>query len=368
MGKNQSKDYLLDLLRIIATLLVVFGHCSFYQITVNSVMGVDWTSSIVDQTRFIALMNRLTALVYSCHMELFMFLSGMVFGYCLLNNKYPEFGKMARGKAGRLLVPYLTVTFLYNVPILVATSYIRGSNGKELIENIGLYFVGFGKNHLWYLPALFVITLLCYGLHRLVSRARRSALIDWAVIICLLAIRSVFSYNIWEGLYLDRIVEYFVWFDLGRVLYGYREPLNRRIGSAKALLAAGTAAAWLAAFNMHSKTPLAVFEVFAALAGIAFWYVIALCGANVFSGKSITKLLSAKSMAIYLYGVPINYVVVTVLLKIRPSIIMSEAGSAALFFARFALQILGALLVDFFVQSCKKACLERGIFRKGRGR
>ena len=77
---------------------------------------------------------------------------------CLNGGKYKTVLGLLKNKIPRLIIPYFLVSILYNIPILWCSNYFGGS-----VYNVILYLIGFGKNHLWYLEALFIIFVLTYA-------------------------------------------------------------------------------------------------------------------------------------------------------------------------------------------------------------
>lgn len=107
---------------------MVLGHSGFYIITTSvSSMGCDWTKYILDETIIYKIIGFGTRIIYSCHMQLFILISGMVFQICLNGGKYKTVLGLLKNKIPRLIIPYFLVSILYNIPILWCSNYFGGA-------------------------------------------------------------------------------------------------------------------------------------------------------------------------------------------------------------------------------------------------
>jgi len=89
---NNNMDYVAKL-QSFGIFLVVLGH------------GNPFTSADITP----AYLNWLHSIIYSFHMPLFMFISGLLFFYTNKNREF-EYGKFILKKVRRLLVPYLIIS------------------------------------------------------------------------------------------------------------------------------------------------------------------------------------------------------------------------------------------------------------------
>ena len=107
---DNKKNKEIELLRFFATILVVLGHSGFYIITTSvSSMGCDWTKYILDETIIYKIIGFGTRIIYSCHMQLFILISGMVFQICLNGGKYKTVLGLLKNKIPRLIIPVAIV-------------------------------------------------------------------------------------------------------------------------------------------------------------------------------------------------------------------------------------------------------------------
>ena len=358
-----EKNPSIELLRVIATVLVVIGHSGFYAISTSvEGMGIDWFGQISDGTVFAQTVKIITALIYSCHMHLFFFISGFVLAICLDAGKYRSIDSFIKNKARRLLYPYLGVTLLFNIPILAISGYFGDSDG--MAGNIGLYIIGYGKNHLWFLIALWIIFVILYRFARkvVVEGQKKILIAGLAVSLALYFIEMQIVVPGIEFLYIDRVLQYAFWFVIGIVLYIYREKVDKLFLSKPAVSFAAAAFLWMGAFYVRERggrTYLTVAGSFAsALFGILLFYILSVIIANKYEKILQCKLFSLidkESLSIYLYGPPVNYVIIDVMLLVQPQWVLGEAGSALLFMARFLMQFIVPVAVGRMVKAVKKS-------------
>ena len=127
----------IDIAKGLGILMVVWGHIASH-----------WTS----------------AFVYTFHMPLFFFISGMLFN----RNKYPMFGDFLKARAKRLLVPYL----LYSVvtwAVWAVFSYLKGMPVVDILAPLtqtvlakgsGQFFVY--NSPLWFIPCLLAVEIMYF--------------------------------------------------------------------------------------------------------------------------------------------------------------------------------------------------------------
>lgn len=153
-----------NLIRVIAVLLVVIGHCTYYKI-ITEYGGFDLGLDVASMNFISKLVYRVLVLInhilYTFHMPLFFCLSGALFNYSLKNKKYKTLKELVCKKGKRLLIPFVIVSLLYTIPIKYLCGYYNGS--QNIIKDI---FVGQilqqGNTHLWFLPTLFCIFVIVY--------------------------------------------------------------------------------------------------------------------------------------------------------------------------------------------------------------
>lgn len=133
----------IDCARGIAMLFVIFGHC------------------------YVSLEDPVNRFILSFHMPVFFFLSGIC-------TKLPNgtFSIWASKKARSLLVPQLTLAVIVFV-------YAAASHGADAGALIDSFLV-------WFLPSLYVCTLLFWWLARVAGRSTKA----WALVLCAVAVSA----------------------------------------------------------------------------------------------------------------------------------------------------------------------------------
>ena len=142
MSETKRYDYL-DIAKGLGILAVVWAH----------IMLVGWSHKVI----------------YAFHMPLFFLISGMLFR----REKYSSFGQFAGKRAKRLLVPYL----IYSVVtwgIWAAFRWVRHDPIDSFWAPLLQTFIAQGSgafmvhnSALWFIPCLFVVELMYWGLSRL---------------------------------------------------------------------------------------------------------------------------------------------------------------------------------------------------------
>ncbi len=140
-GKIVKKDTLhfINISYVIGTVLVVFGH-----------------SFPTEMEMISPLMYELRGFLYEFHMPLFFFISGFLMQYTETVSK-KGFGKYIKDRAVQLIIPYLFLTLLFYLP----KNYLMGDeiSLNAFVNNLisPRYNI---LGHLWYLPVLFLISVI----------------------------------------------------------------------------------------------------------------------------------------------------------------------------------------------------------------
>jgi acyltransferase len=146
-----NRIYWIDNLRTLAILLMVFGH------TNNAEAEIPWVIKYI----------------YSFHMPLFFFISGLTFN----PRKYQGWKTFMPRKASTLLIPYFFFSFLgYGFFVISHISTFSFSSFCDVLLRIViadtdlLYFTYDGP--LWFLPCLFLVEIECYAISFLKKRTQ----------------------------------------------------------------------------------------------------------------------------------------------------------------------------------------------------
>lgn len=139
----QQRDYSLDILRSFAILLVIFGHIQRFG-------GV------------------VTDYIYSFHLPLFFFISGMLF----ISDKYESFKVFLKSKLVSIILPYIFFYLISYFYWILIERHMRGGDVPPLQYLLGLpygtYDVRFNdfNGSLWFLPALFSVEVIYYWVQK----------------------------------------------------------------------------------------------------------------------------------------------------------------------------------------------------------
>lgn len=137
-------------LRVLAILLVVFGHSIILYSSEWGLYSTTVSAPILD-------------LIKSCinviQMPLFISLSGYLYYY---SYKKSDFIGLVSKKAKRLLVPFIAIAIFWMIPIRKIIGY-NGYAGKSFFYILwNCIILGKDSGHLWFLPCLFFCFLLTY--------------------------------------------------------------------------------------------------------------------------------------------------------------------------------------------------------------
>lgn len=136
-------------IRALAILLVVFGH---------SIILYSSSWNLYSSIHSVPLLDNIKRIIDIIQMPIFFSISGYLFFYT--HNKKRGILWLIKSKLKRLIVPYFLIGFIYMVPIKYAVGY-SGYQDKTLIDIIGNFLTCQDVGHLWFLPALFFIFLIC---------------------------------------------------------------------------------------------------------------------------------------------------------------------------------------------------------------
>lgn len=178
LGKNRIVYF--DLLKLFAVLLVIVGH-------------------IISQYDDKGYNHPINVWIYSFHMSLFMFMSGIFFDYTLKR----KFKDVIQSKSILLLLPLFTwsiVNFILNDLLITPI--------QDWGKAIWHYLVGLGPLHgLWYLKCLFIYLIICFLAVKILKN-KILASISTIVLFMLLPDVNFSSQMIvffWAGYFYDRI-------------------------------------------------------------------------------------------------------------------------------------------------------------------
>ncbi len=183
-----GRDAWVDYAKAIGIVLVVYGHVA---------RGVFNAGIPMD----VALYERVDSIIYSFHMPLFFFLSGIFFFHSL-HRRGPA--ALAANKMDTILYPYILWSLIQGVTEVWLSRYTTGQ--VTLTEVLSLWDP---RAQFWFLYALFLVILTAILLYR---RDTRALILG---VLALAGLAYVFQASIPSALHSDYVVKNFVFFALG---------------------------------------------------------------------------------------------------------------------------------------------------------
>jgi fucose 4-O-acetylase-like acetyltransferase len=321
---NTKKIIEYDMLRVVVTILVIISHCMYYRIE-TAYGGIDYSGLLLRKTIVFKILEQIKEMVYSFHMPLYMALSGALFKGTI-SKKEISFVKLIKNKATRLLIPFFIVSVFYSFPLKYISNYWSGT--ENVIKD---FFVGQillqGNTYLWFLPTLFILFLLFYGIIK-------AEILSSIVVIVGVGLNYICD-NVTIVILKD-ICMYFIWFYVGYLFENYR---NRIKNNYIVLCGSLSMICFLISFvtKKHCDVRilsyiigflLTIFGMFATYA-ISYIFVKYTC----FSKSRLYSTILKNSFGLYLYSDPINYVVIFILAAIAGEVVLSTNFGVAILFA-----------------------------------
>jgi len=162
---NTKLNYISNI-RILCTLLVIFGH--------SYPFGVDIPHTLIN----------IRTIIYIFHMPLFVLISGYLTAFHKSVEKYGSFVYL-KNRILKLLIPYLVLTVIFYIP----KSFLDG--GTKLSASAFLESVFVPRTnvwgHFWFLPMLAVFTIMSVFIYKLMKRKKYLV-----VILCIISYLLLF--------------------------------------------------------------------------------------------------------------------------------------------------------------------------------
>lgn len=359
MNTDKRKNEL-DILRIILTILVVLGHGSYYSM-ITRFGGIHYdqlmSNAGVNDTTFHFFLNHFHGWIYSFHMPAFFCLSGAIFGMEVMRHKYQSLSKLLVAKLKRLIIPLFFVWFIWNVPIKLISGYYDVTD--TLITKIFLQIIFPANVYLWFLEALYIITIFVYLLHKHISNVK----IQFLVVVFLNIVGVALNHYYRLDVPLGNPLRYVLWFWLGDYIehitqlilqYGLRLFRYKTLQ----LLIIGTTfyfGIYLIIQIFESRIWL-VAEMVLAFLGILWSWTISLVIAHTLSEKQseIVKNSSGLTYGIYLWAEPVNYLLLFLVWQfLGIEFFGTEIGAIYIFFIRVVGSVFIAIIIMLLLKKTK---------------
>lgn len=304
----------IDTTKCLTMILVIIGHCSYYNIITDygyiNYIAIGDNVSITHK-----LLSLIVDFIYSFHMPLFMFVSGMCFS--IGRDKRQSFAPFVVNKYKRLIIPFaLTTTFL-SVPIKLLSGYY--SQSENILEDIilGQYLL-MGNSHLWFVVALFGIFILAYFIEQ---RKMHTHTFFWVILLIISWI------GLWHKtpsvLSINAVLRYLIFFMSGYVLF---DIANRTIIKKKYMLLSWIAfgLVWIVYNRIYGSELLPSiyrkFMYFPSYSVFAFWgifnmvFTCRLISYNKYiMDNQLYQYMKNNSYQLYLFSDPFNYAIIAII-------------------------------------------------------
>lgn len=272
----------LDIMKVFGIFLVVLGH----------VTRMYTPNGLIQPIEHDSFMHMLTKVIYSFHMPLFVFVSGMTFAYVSARKtSYQRFFSFVANKAKRLMIPYFAFACFWVLPFMVGFGF--RSFGSYLFDGI---ILSLDSRHLWYVWMLFNVFILFYGMRLLVDKMKLS---HWT----LLLISGILfcAESIWGGRFpyfqIDNALYYQFWFTLGYIAIVYKRQFRMLMPIVLVL-------GFITSLRLRF-----IVNVLYAMFGIFLFYYLAPYCKNI-ANNALFKAVNRNSFGIYLFHPIIIYAVI----------------------------------------------------------
>lgn len=267
-----GRDAWVDYAKAIGIVLVVYGHVA---------RGL-YNAGIPMDT---ALYERVDSIIYSFHMPLFFFLSGLFFFHSL-RRRGPAC--LTANKIDTIVYPYVIWSLIQGLTEVALSKYTTGST--TLAEVLALWDP---RVQFWFLYALFLVVLTAILVYRSDARSLLAAVLAAA------AVAYVYQDRIPSALHSDYVVKNFVFFALGVWFSTVKDRIGR---SPTPWAIAGIIAFVVAQYVFHVELGLVYTDKGVASLLVAAISILAVTGVSMFLARtpaSWALALGSASLAIY---------------------------------------------------------------------
>lgn len=330
----QKKEY--DEVRLIAMLLVVFGHAQVF-----SFGDVVWEFPV---NSFRVCMDNLIAYIYCIHVQLFFFVSGALFSTTKRGRIGIRRSQYIKKKAYRLLVPYFMCFSLLLFPARIMVGFYSSS----MLRRVVLDILGFGDNgHLWFLPALFLTSIIFYEIERfLENKPILITIVCFAVYMIALFIPDKY----------DTCLRYLIWYAFGylfdNIIYEKYKKYTRVHHSLIAVIC-GLCSTLLYNFSHELHGLYSLFlSMTVTIFGIVSILNLAFCVGE-YQNK-ILRLLKKNSYTVYLFHDIVNYLFLFSLCRLVNINALDEKSYSLVILTKVVISLLGAIGVTKCIEQFRK--------------
>ena len=324
----KSRHY--NALKLIAALLVVIAHSSRMYVG-DGVVQPAGSSSIL---------CTLSLSIYTFHMPLFIAVSGMIYGYCIDNlGKYEKSFEFIKGKAFRLLIPYLFFGIVCVAPVMVWLNFTEDSYPMYCLKGILLVK---DSRHLWYLIVLFEIFVICMFAKRLIQK--RNIFVSVGIVVAL-TVLALFADGLPKALQFHHCCYYLLYFFLGILFNRYYEKVCGILKNPICILLMLCCSIWL--FIYRDVVP----PIPGALSGCAVTIGLTAYFSEKFMNSTLVKRAVKNGFGIYLFHPVIIYILYSYLgpMDILPAVLFTGITVVAYVISWLMTELLRKLHLGMFI-------------------
>lgn len=331
-------------LRGVVILLVLLGH-SLYMAAGSKYGGFSYFDLIQGDEAMKAnnALQLFVDMIYGFHMPLFMMISGAVYMYTRKEiNTIKEVGSFILKKAKRLLIPFVLVTILWQIPLKYISGYFTNGIKDAILGQLLL----FGNSHLWFLVVLFIIFVVVAFIEYL----------DISKISIVIAIACFIMGYFLKGNMTLLTLQYGIWFLLGVFFEKYIRPKfeNSKLFLLKGFLAGivYVVVFFIGKLFFYEGFFQYAYTIITGIVGSLFILYVALFLEKI--QWTIFEKIGNVSFDLYLYSDSINYVFLFVVVNYYPELYSTGIGVLCAFIMRFLITLFGAIVVGNLVKVVKK--------------
>lgn len=235
--------------------------------------------------------------VYSFHMPLFLFVSGLLLVYStrICESAKYSFGKFAINKIKRLLLPYAVLTTITFVPRAMMSGMADDVIQLSLptFFRAFLYVESMPIPYFWYLQVCFIMLLLVYGILMVVKRYGGSLKATILALTILFSAIYFIEIDFPSIFCLDRLRLFGLWLVLGSVYGIWHDSIDKYIPWNNIYFLIASIMVWMVSFYLFIETD--------------FQFVIALLG--IIMCVSLAKIIDEKEWRFLNHLMDANYII-----------------------------------------------------------
>ena len=345
MTDKKSTEFY-DVLRVIATILVVIGHAGYITRNVDS-GEISLATDNASRAFFFLYYNiigKAGEWIYGFHMPLFFMLSGALYTY---SRKLSSFNDLIKNKALRLIVPYYLVGIVYMFPLKRMAGFYTEENYVEALQG---FLLGNNSAHLWFLLVLFWCFIMFYPVEKYVMRKN-----IWGGVILVCCIyywgnNGVFDSTVFSCIPMLRTgLSYLPYFMMGYLVEEFRKKYDFSFYAKIFLTFVFLILSYLQYYeHLFSEELLVIILGSATVYAVSYWT----SRIPHFMNTTLHKVLLRNSMYIYLFHDPINFLILR--WAIERNVLVSQIGSVIFFAMRTVGVILISILIGEIIRIIKK--------------